>query len=102
MAAITVLISFLSEFIVSSLEEGAEDLGMPKLFVVTILLPIVGNAAEHAAAVVFAWRNKLDICIGIAVGSATQIAVFVIPFCVVVAWIIGEPLSLNFHIFETA
>ena len=53
-------------------------MGVPLLFIGTILLPIVGNAAEHAAAVIFAYRNKMEISLGIAVGSAVQIALFVV------------------------
>jgi len=77
-------------------------LGVPILFIGTILLPIVGNAAEHAAAIIFAYKNKMDLCLGIAVGSAAQISLFVIPFTVVIAWMMGQPLSLDFHVFETA
>ena len=66
-----------------------------------IVLPIVGNAAEHASAIVFAMKNKMDIAIGIAIGSATQISLFVIPVCVIIGWAMGQPLDLNLHIFET-
>jgi len=76
--------------------------GMQHLFIGTILLPIVGNAAEHAAAIIFAYKNRMDLCLGIAIGSASQISLFVIPFTVIVAWMMGQPLSLDFHVFETA
>jgi len=98
---ITLLIAVLSEFIVNAIQGAAASMNIPILFISTILLPIVGNAAEHASAVIFAMKNKMDISLGIAVGSATQIALFVIPFSVVVAWMIGQPLSLNFRPFET-
>ncbi|KVI02124.1 hypothetical protein Ccrd_019608, partial [Cynara cardunculus var. scolymus] len=67
-----------------------------------ILLPIVGNAAEHASAIMFAVKDKLDISLGVAVGSSTQISMFVTPLCVVVGWIIGRPMDLDFQLFETA
>ncbi|KAK3250727.1 hypothetical protein CYMTET_39906 [Cymbomonas tetramitiformis] len=51
--------------------------------------------------VIFAMKNKMDISIGVAVGSSTQIAVFVLPLCVVVGWVMGQPLDLNMHVFET-
>ena len=70
-------------------------------FISVIILPIVGNAAEHASAVMFAMKNKMDIALGVAVGSATQISLFVIPFCVLVGWGADMPLDLNFHVFET-
>jgi len=102
MAILTIFIAFLSEFIVDAINGAAVGLGVPVLFIGTILLPIVGNAAEHAAALIFAYRNKMDICLGIAIGSASQIALFVIPFSVVISWMMGRPLSLDFQIFETA
>ena len=99
---ITVLIAILSEFIVGSIESFATDSGIPIMFVSTIFLPIVGNAAEHASAIIFAYRNQMDISLSIAVGSATQISLFVIPFCVVVAAMAGEALSLDFGTFQVA
>jgi len=101
LAVITVFISLLSEYMVDALEEAAEDWGVPDLFLGTIIIPIVGNAAEHAAAIIFAVKNKMELALGIAVGSATQIALFVVPMLVVTAWCADIPLSLNFHAFET-
>jgi len=102
MGVLTLFIAFLSEFIVSAIEGAADSLGFPILFIGTILLPIVGNAAEHASAIIFAYKNKMGLCLGIAIGSAAQISLFVIPFTVIVAWMMGQPLSLDFHVFETA
>ena len=101
-AVITVLIAILSEFIVGSIEAAARQTGIPIMFVSTILLPIVGNAAEHASAIIFAYRNKMDISLGIAVGSATQISLFVVPFCVVVAAMANEEMSLDMGTFQSA
>lgn len=98
---ITVLIAFLSEFIMDGIIGASTQLHVPLPFLSTIVLPIVGNAAEHASAVVFAYKNKIEISLGVAVGSATQIAVLVVPMCVVLSWIMGEPLSLDFNSFET-
>jgi len=100
-AVITVFIAFLSEFLVAAIEPAARSMDVPVLFLTTILLPIVGNAAEHAAAVIFAMRNKMEISMGVAVGSATQISLFAIPLLVVLAWMSDIPLDLNFHVFET-
>ncbi|RLM66628.1 hypothetical protein C2845_PM16G22370 [Panicum miliaceum] len=66
-----------------------------------ILLPIVGNAAEHASAIMFAMKDKLDITLGVAIGSSTQISMSVIPFCVVIGWMMGQKMDLNFQLFET-
>jgi len=97
----TFFITFLSAFIVDTIEKAAENLGCPMLWITAIPLPIVGNAAEHAAAIIFGYKNKMDISIGIAVGSAVQIAIFVIPLCVMMGWWMDQPMSLNFHAFET-
>merc|ERR1712216_1079196 len=77
-------------------------LGVFTAFISVILLPIVGNAAEHASAVMFAMKNKMDISLGVAVGSSTQIALLVIPFCVIVGWFMDKPMDLNLQMFETA
>ncbi|CAK9151828.1 unnamed protein product [Ilex paraguariensis] len=99
---LTVWISVLSEYLVNAIEGASVSLNIPVSFISVILLPIVGNAAEHAAAVMFAMKDKLDISLGVAIGSSTQISMFGIPFCVVVGWIMGRPMDLNFQLFETA
>ena len=67
-----------------ALEAAAVGWGVPDLFLGTIVIPIVGNAAEHAAAIIFAVKNKMELSLGIAVGSSVQIALFVTPFSVLV------------------
>lgn len=86
---------------VSTIDGAASSIGLPVMFIATILLPIVGNAAEHAAAIIFAARNQVDLALGISVGSSTQIALFVVPLLVVLGWMVGQPLSLNFQPFES-
>ncbi|KAL5861645.1 hypothetical protein ACOSQ4_002941 [Xanthoceras sorbifolium] len=98
----TAWISILSEFLVGAIEGASVALKIPVAFISVILLPIVGNAAEHAGAVLFAMKDKLDISLGVAIGSSTQIAMFGIPFCVIIGWIMGRPMDLNFQRFETA
>lgn len=92
----------MSEYLVNAIEGASVAMSIPVAFISVILLPIVGNAAEHAGAVMFAVKDKLDISLGVAIGSSTQIAMFGIPFCVVVGWIMGRPMDLNFQLFETA
>ena len=91
----------LSDYLVDTIEGTATSVGIPVSFISVILLPIVGNAAEHAAAIMFAMKDKLDITIGVAVGSSTQICLFVIPFSVLISWMADRPLDLNFAPFET-
>nr|GEV60122.1 vacuolar cation/proton exchanger 3-like [Tanacetum cinerariifolium] len=102
LSILTLTISVLSEYLVNTIEGASIALNIPIAFISVILLPIVGNAAEHASAIIFAIKDKLDISLGVAIGSSTQISMFAIPFCVVIGWIIGCPLDLNFQLFETA
>lgn len=96
----TVLVAIESELLVDSLEEATSYLGLTALFTGVILLPVVGNAAEHATAVTVAIKNKMDLSVSVAVGSSLQIALFVAPFLVIVGWILGKPMDLNFNPFE--
>jgi Ca2+:H+ antiporter len=100
MALVTLAIAFLSDAITAVISDAAQGLRIPLPFLATIVLPIVGNAAEHFSAVTFAARNRIEISLGVAVGSSTQVAVLVVPFCVVLAWAMGAPLDLNFYSFE--
>jgi len=97
----TVLVSWMAEILVHSLETAAEDVGLPYLFIGIILLPLFGNAAEHFTAVTVAAKDKMDLSFAISVGSSTQIAVFVAPLMVVFAWSMGVPLTFEFGILET-
>ncbi|XP_059626491.1 vacuolar cation/proton exchanger 3-like isoform X2 [Cornus florida] len=97
----TVIIALLSEYVVGTIEAASDSWGISVSFISIILLPIVGNAAEHAGSVIFAFKNKLDISLGVALGSASQISMFVVPLCVIVAWIMGIPMDLNFNLLET-
>ncbi|KAG2370946.1 Vacuolar cation/proton exchanger 2 Ca(2+)/H(+) exchanger 2 [Vigna angularis] len=102
LAILTAWMSILSGYLVDTIEGASKSLNMSMAFISVILLPIVGNAAEHASAIMFAVKDKLDITIGVAIGSSTQISMFVIPFCVVVGWCMGKEMDLNFQLFETA
>ncbi|WP_017303856.1 calcium/proton exchanger [Spirulina subsalsa] len=97
---VTLLVAVESEFLVDSLEEATESLGLSALFTGVILLPIIGNAAEHATAITVAMKNKMDLSVSVAMGSSLQIALFVAPVLVIAGWIIGQPMDLNFNPFE--
>ncbi|KAG7965077.1 hypothetical protein I3843_09G204900 [Carya illinoinensis] len=101
LVGMTLIIALLSEYVVATIEDASDSWGLSVSFLSIILLPIVGNAAEHAGAIIFAFKNKLDITLGVALGSAAQIAMFVVPLCVVVAWIMGIKMDLDFNILET-
>ncbi|KAH6866142.1 Sodium/calcium exchanger protein-domain-containing protein [Thelonectria olida] len=99
--AVTVVISFCADYLVGSIDSIAKDAHTSKSFIGLILIPIVGNAAEHATACVMAVRNKMDLATGVAIGSSIQIALLVTPSLVVLGWAMNVPMSLNFDIFET-
>lgn len=98
----TALVAVESEMLVHSLELASQTLRIPKLFVGLILVPIVGNAAEHSSAILLAMRNKVDTAIEIAIGSSTQIAMFVLPVLVFLSLVVGKPMDLFFSGFEVA
>ena len=98
---ITLFISFLSDIVVDTIQEAAVDLKVPKLFIAAIVVPIIGNAAEHASAIVFAVKNKLNITLGVAVGSSNQIALMVLPLLVVIGWFADRPMDLNLGAVES-
>jgi len=91
----TLLVAVLSEIMVGSIEGIVEDWGVPQGFVGVILLPIVGNACEHASAVRMAIHDKCGTAIGIAVGSSTQMTLLAMPFAVITAWMLGQPLDFD-------
>lgn len=101
LAATTVLVSISSELLVNCIEEVVERSRISECFIGIILLPIVGNACEHAAAVRFAVQNKPGLSISIAVGSSVQVALFVVPFAVLMGMAIGQPMTLDFGILNT-
>ncbi|KAH6580473.1 hypothetical protein BASA50_004281 [Batrachochytrium salamandrivorans] len=97
-----VVIGFCAEYLVDSIEGLSKTVGISETFIGLIILPIVGNAAEHVTALFAAARGKMDLAIGVALGSSMQIALFVTPVLVISGWIMGMPLTLNFPMFDTA
>lgn len=98
----TGLVAVCAEFMVDSINAVvATQSGLSETFIGLIILPIVGNAAEHVTAVTVATKNKMDLAIGVAVGSSIQIALFVTPFIVLLGWCMGKEMSLYFTLFET-
>lgn len=102
LTCVTLLVAVMSEILVGALEPAAHRLGMTQLFVGLILVALVGNAAEHSTAVMVALKNKMDLALGIAVGSSLQIALLVAPILVFASYAFGTPLDLIFTPFEVA
>ncbi|KAI0028865.1 calcium/proton exchanger [Vararia minispora EC-137] len=101
LTTVTVLVAITADFLVDSINGLTESGSISKEFVGLILLPIVGNAAEHVTAVTVSVKDKLTLSLGVAVGSSIQIALFVIPFIVTLGWILGKPLTMLFDPFES-
>ncbi|HIG34489.1 MAG TPA: calcium/proton exchanger [Candidatus Poseidoniales archaeon] len=97
----TIMVSWMAEILVHSVDSAAADMGLSHLFIGVILLPLFGNAAEHFTAVSVAAKDKMDLSFAISMGSSTQIAVFVAPLMVVFAWVVGVPLTFEFGMLET-
>ena len=101
LAISTALVGVCAESMVGSIDAITEGGAISRTFVGLILLPIVGNAAEHATAVTVACKDKMDLAIGVAIGSSIQIALLVIPLSVVLGWILGkEAMDLSFDDFQ--
>jgi Ca2+:H+ antiporter len=100
LAVVGILVGVMSELLVGALEPAVESFGLSKLWVGLILVPIVGNAAEHSTAITMAIRGKVDLAIDIAVGSSGQVALLVAPVLVFAGLIFGHHLTLQFTTFE--
>ncbi len=97
----TIFVSWMAEILVGSISHAAEEYHLPTLFIGVILVPLFGNAAEHFTAVSVAGKDKMDLSVGIAIGSSIQIALFVAPLMVLIGWVLNVPMTLQFGSFET-
>jgi len=102
LAAGVIGVVLVSEVLVSSVEVTIKKFGFGEMFVGAIIVGIVGNAAEHSSAIMLARRGKLDLSIGIAAGSGTQVAIFVVPILVIAGIVLNRPFNLVFTIYELA
>lgn len=96
----TVVVAFESEIFVGAVEEATAGLGLTPLFTGVILLPLVGGAAEYVTAVSVALKNNMDLSVSVAMGSSLLVALLVAPLLVLVGQAIGQPMDLNFNLFE--
>ncbi|MEP6821341.1 MAG: calcium/proton exchanger [Chthoniobacterales bacterium] len=96
----TAFVALLSEFLVGTIESVRAAVGVTEVFVGVIVVAIVGNAAEHSTAIIMAMKNKMDLSVGIAIGSSLQIALFVAPVLVFLSYVFGRPMNLEFSLPE--
>jgi len=100
LTVITLTVATCSEFLTGAIEAVSEQWGVNQAFLGLIMLPIAGNACEHITAVFVAMKDKMDLAIGVALGSSIQIAIFVIPVVVMAGWAMGIPFTLDFDLFS--
>jgi Ca2+:H+ antiporter len=93
-------VGWLSEILVGSTEEAIKHVGLSELFVGLIIVPIIGNAAEHSSAVLMAMKNRMDLAVSIAMGSSAQVALLIAPVLVFAGLAFGQPMDLAFSAFE--
>jgi Ca2+:H+ antiporter len=96
----TAIVAVLSELLVESIAETVSALGLTQFFVGVVIVAVIGNAPEHASAVVSAKKDIMDLSLTISIGSATQIALFVSPILVFASFLLGSPMSFVFNAFE--
>lgn len=100
LVAATIFVAWLSQILVSAVEPVVESLGITEFFLGVIIIPLVGNVAEHLVAVQVAWKNKMDLSLAVCFGSSMQIALFVAPLLIFVSLAMGHPLTFLFNQFE--
>jgi Ca2+:H+ antiporter len=98
--AATLGVAFVSEIFVAALEAATASLGFTELFSGVILVPLVGGAAEYITAVRVAYKNNMDLAISIAMGSSLLVALLIVPALVLAGQFLGQPMDLNFNLFE--
>ena len=96
----TSVVALLSEFLVGTIENVRHSVGVTEVFVGVIIVAIVGNAAEHSTAILMAMKNKMNLSVGIAIGSSLQIALFVAPVLIFLSYLLGRPMDLEFTMPE--
>jgi Ca2+:H+ antiporter len=98
----TVMVAFVSEWLVHTLDTFTQKFGLSEIFVGAFVVAIIGNAAEHSAAVLLAMKNKIGAAVEISIGSSLQIALFVAPVLIFISHLFGKPMDIVFTIIELA
>lgn len=98
---ITLCISAMSDILVDTIDGFALRMHLSEVFTSMVVVPFFSNVAEQVSAVLFAYRNEMDLCVGVTVGSAIQVATFVLPGCVLIGMFVDRSMTLYFHGYET-
>jgi Ca2+:H+ antiporter len=97
---LSTIVAVCAMFLIGSIESIVQTFQIPKSFIGIILIPIIGSVAEYPTTCTAAWRNKMDLVIGLAIGNSMEIALFVTPFLVILGWVVQESMTFNFSDFE--
>jgi len=98
---ITLAVSAMSDILVDTIDGFASRSHLSEVFTSMVIVPFFSNVAEQVSAILFAYRNEMDLCVGVTVGSAIQVAAFVLPGCVIIGWLVDRSMTLYFHAYET-
>ena len=98
---ITLCISAMSDILVDTIDGFAYRARLSEVFTSMVIVPFFSNVAEQVSAVLFAYRNEMDLCVGVTVGSAIQVMTFVLPGCVLIGLVVDRSMTLYFHAYET-
>ena len=99
---ITLAVSAMSDILVDTIDGFAKNMRLSEVFTSMVIVPFFSNVAEQVSAIIFAYRNEMDLVVGVTVGSAIQVAAFVLPGCVIIGWLVDRSMTLYFHAYETA
>ena len=92
----------MSDILVETIDGFAERMQVSEVFTSMVVIPFFSNVAEQVSAFIFAYRNEMDLCVGVTIGSAIQIATFVLPGSVLIGMLMDRSMTLYFHSYETA
>lgn len=98
---ITLAVSAMSDILVDTIDGFAKQVRLSEVFTSMVIVPFFSNVAEQVSAIIFAYRNEMDLVVGVTVGSAIQVAAFVLPGCVLIGWFVDRSMTLYFHAYET-
>eukprot|EP00531_Pseudo-nitzschia_arenysensis_P017992 CAMPEP_0116134324 /NCGR_PEP_ID=MMETSP0329-20121206/10583_1 /TAXON_ID=697910 /ORGANISM="Pseudo-nitzschia arenysensis, Strain B593" /LENGTH=615 /DNA_ID=CAMNT_0003629023 /DNA_START=310 /DNA_END=2156 /DNA_ORIENTATION=- len=98
---ITLAVSAMSDILVDTIDGFARQVRLSEVFTSMVIVPFFSNVAEQVSAIIFAYRNEMDLVVGVTVGSAIQVAAFVLPGCVIIGWFVDRSMTLYFHAYET-
>jgi len=100
--ATTLFVNLISDVLVNTIEDFAKEYTVNAVFLASVILPLLSNIAEMVSAIIFAFKNKMDLCLGVTIGSTIQIALFVLPVSILYGWLRQKPMRIFSQTYESA